>query len=726
MPSIAQITAIMVEYGRMKNFAYLLILSLAYLRANTGIGDIHIIENAKDLNGCIYDNRVEQRPFAFEAVVTAPSRPSTGRFALSDNTGSASLYDNAFWPTNRLLAGDRIFISGFVRHDADGKNYAMATNISVRTHGPPPRPVRATFSDINSGRYLNQIVAVEGNVLDAFQDEIDPRFVFLILSNERDTVYLSSEYSARDEKLLFNLVGARISVKGLCTDYRYNYARKVLGLDITIDNVSSVKIVSPAPANPFDVPMLKTRTGPIGQLPNNTLRRMKIQGQVLATWHRNRMIVRTSSGDITNIRLSQPNLPACGDFVEVTGLPETDFYRWNLSRGTWRKTQTEATSRSLPPRSVTAKTLLTDKHGRPQFNALLHGETIRLCGLVQSITPVGNGEGRILLDCEGLSIPVDIGSIPAAAHGLERNSTVEVTGTCVMETESWSPHTPFPHVENCFIVVRTTDDIRVIASPPWWTIGKLLGVIGSLLVALLAFGVWNRTLQHLADRRGRQLFKEQIVSARSEMRIEERTRLAIELHDSISQNLTGISMQIDAANRQLEKHPDKTRNHLGIASRTLDSCRGELRNCIWDLRNQTLDEKDMNLVLRRTLQEHIENTNLQIRFNVPRTRLSENTTHAIVRIIRELVTNAVRHGKATHIRIAGALESDRLLFSVADDGVGFVPCDRPSVAEGHFGLQGVQERLRQLHGTIIIDSAPGKGTKVTAQIPTHLGEKRNG
>ena len=69
--------------------------------------------------------------------------------------------------------------------------------------------------------------------------------------------------------------------------------------------------------------------------------------------------------------------------------------------------------------------------------------------------------------------------------------------------------------------------------------------------------------------------------------------------------------------------------------------------------------------------------------------------------------------------LRGELES-------TDDGTGFDPPSRPGLSDGHFGLQGVHERIRQLHGSVVIDSAPGRGTKVTVQLPTHLGEKRNG
>ena len=102
-----------------------------------------------------------------------------------------------------------------------------------------------------------------------------------------------------------------------------------------------------------------------------------------------------------------------------------------------------------------------------------------------------------------------------------------------------------------------------------------------------------------------------------------------------------------------------------------------------------------------------------VRFNVPRERISDNTAHAILRIIRELATNAVRHGKANRIDITGAIRNGRLDLRVRDNGFGFDPDSRPGVGEGHFGLQGVAERVRRLDGEMRIDSRVGSGTDIT-------------
>ena len=124
----------------------------------------------------------------------------------------------------------------------------------------------------------------------------------------------------------------------------------------------------------------------------------------------------------------------------------------------------------------------------------------------------------------------------------------------------------------------------------------------------------------------------------------------------------------------------------------------------------------MDEAIRQTLAPHVTDVELVLRFNVPRDRLSDNTAHAILRIIRELTLNGIRHGGATKIMIAGSIENDKLLFSVRDNGKGFDPENAPGFSEGHYGLLGIQERIEEFEGEFTLKSAFGKGTKATISL----------
>ena len=121
----------------------------------------------------------------------------------------------------------------------------------------------------------------------------------------------------------------------------------------------------------------------------------------------------------------------------------------------------------------------------------------------------------------------------------------------------------------------------------------------------------------------------------------------------------------------------------------------------------------MTEAITRTLEPHAVGVKIAVRFNVPRERLSDSTTHTILHVVRELVVNAIRHGRATEVKVAGECHGDVISFSVRDNGAGFDPAAAPGPAEGHFGLLGIRERLKAHGGTLQIDSAPGAGAKFT-------------
>lgn len=301
----------------------------------------------------------------------------------------------------------------------------------------------------------------------------------------------------------------------------------------------------------------------------------------------------------------------------------------------------------------------------------------------------------------------------------EINSTASTPAAAYFRDIAILKHNNAPsHANGNWLVVTGDDEsVRVTALPGFLTTTNVLLFL--IVLFLLAAGIlsWNAFLHRLVDRRSRELTNERLASFSSCLKVEERTRLAVELHDTIAQMLKGVSLEIDAARDFAKTNSDEMDRHLNIAAQTLASCQADLRNCLWDLRNQTLDDISMNEAIRRTLSPHLNGAVLTVRFNVERELFSDNTTLALLRIIRELSLNAVRHGKADIIRIAGCIAKNEILFSITDNGCGFDTSHIPGVEQGHFGLQGVVERVETLGGILNIDSSPGNGTRVDISIP---------
>ena len=142
------------------------------------------------------------------------------------------------------------------------------------------------------------------------------------------------------------------------------------------------------------------------------------------------------------------------------------------------------------------------------------------------------------------------------------------------------------------------------------------------------------------------------------------------------------------------------------------STRTELKRCLFDLREDILEDMDFERALRQTLRPVMGDSRLRIRFRVARSSMDDSLAHAVLSIVRELVSNAVRHGRATSVTVAGTLEhsidtpcgGNRIVFSVRDDGIGFDPAACVGPSEGHFGLTGIRDRIDRADGEFILKS----------------------
>ena len=669
------------------------------------------IRSAADLAAATFDRSAVGTPFEFDATLQSDFIPSNeGTFAVQDSSGPMIVRQVfASWATNRLAAGTRVRIRGTIEYGTRSHvPFANCSDLSALGPGPAPTIPTITGKDFTSGRFDCRVVRIVAKVRDAFPDEIDPGYAYLVLDCDGETVYLPKSVNALKNGSS-TILGSTIEATGICTP-SFPAGRRHLGRSLA----GTFKVISPATTDPFNVPEL----GSFNRLHPQEIARLgqhRVRGRILAVWHGDTALLKADDDRIVKIEFAQHDLPTVDASVEVVGFPESDLYNINLTRAIWRTTPgTEVESET--PTTASTESLLSDSSGHPRYDYLAHGRLIRLSGIVRNLPGEGNDDGRFNLESGRFIVPIDVSSCPEALSAIGVGYGIEVSGVCLMETENWRPNAVFPRIKGFALVVRRPDDIRVVSRPSWWTPVHTLSVVGTLLTILVAILIWNLLLRRAVERRSRALEKEITARIGSDLKVYERTRLAVELHDSLAQNLTGVSLEIDAASDFAKENPNEMMRHLDIASSALKSCRDELRNCLWDLRNQSLEDEDMDTAIRRTLTPHLGGANLSVRFNVPRARLPDNVAHAILRIIRELTVNAVRHGRAKEIKVAGCIEDGHLLFSVRDNGCGFDPDDRPGVEEGHYGLQGISERAEDLDGDMTIESKPGHGTKVTVRI----------
>ena len=704
----------------MKSTLPVLAIFLTHLAVLTALGNP--VTSLAELQKLIASPNHCTNEFCVEGTIIVSSQYEISRtnslrvacFIVADESGGVRFRDIRVRPEDLHARGSRVRVEGCLTSFPMRKNHTRVKKITLLGHENCPPVLPATGEDICNGKYLNRETSVEGTVIDILRDEIDPKFSFIILDAGSVPVYVAindrGETSARD------LIGAVIRVTGISILTECENARTGTHIEINPTGDNPIDILKAPPDDPFAVPDIDILERNANKAQEQSMRRMKVRGQVVACWKGNRMLVRKADGTIAKVRLSQTDCPQYGQFIEAAGYPETDLFSINLSRAIWR-TFPGGDTDNTAAEAVGASYLLTDGHGNRMIKATYNGRRIRLTGEVRGIYKVERNCIKVDLACEGHQIGTYLSYTDVVPDNLEVGSVIEATGTCVMETETWRPQTPFPRIEDVALAVHAPADVRVLSRPPWWTPARMAVAGGGLLAALIGIFIWNLALRRTSERKGRQLFRAEIGKVKANLKTDERTRLAIELHDSIAQNLTGVAMEIETARRLAPPTANAMMAHLDLGSRTLKSCRDELRNCLWDLRCQALEAKNMNAAIRSTLQPHAEKTQINVRFNVLRSLLPDNTAHAILCVIRELVINAIRHGQASAVQIAGELDDKSLMFSVRDNGTGFDPAAAPSVLQGHFGLQGIEERVRQLGGTFTLSSEVGKGTRGKVVIP---------
>ena len=194
----------------------------------------------------------------------------------------------------------------------------------------------------------------------------------------------------------------------------------------------------------------------------------------------------------------------------------------------------------------------------------------------------------------------------------------------------------------------------------------------------------------------------------------ERERMARELHDTLSQGLAGLILQLEAADAHLAAdHPERARS---ILEQSMDKARGtlrEARQAIDDLRQPA--GRDLAEAAAREVQRFTQATGLACDPLIElSTAIPEATAETAIRAISEGLTNIARHAHAKHVTLRLSEVGKELEIELQDDGVGF---DQQAVQPGHYGLLGMRERLRLAGGWLDIQSEAGKGTCLLIKIP---------
>jgi signal transduction histidine kinase len=409
------------------------------------------------------------------------------------------------------------------------------------------------------------------------------------------------------------------------------------------------------------------------------------------------------TGGGTRIYSKENSLLPVGTEVDVFGFLKRGEYGPALEDAIYRKAGQFHLPAPIPLASAT--------------NALDHDSDLVQCEAVIQEQWLSRDGIRLKLSDGAIEFPALLRTSNSALNPRDwaPGTRVRVAGICTVELPTLPARPGTWEPQSFQILLRSPDDITVLQPPSWWNAEHVAWVFAglaaaSLLVVAVVIGISRRRLR-----------AETIQRMKSEAEFaavwNERNRMARELHDTLAQGLSAISMQLEAVKRHLPAET-KAREFLEIARTLVREKLADARDAIWNMRSQVLESGNLATALGDIVKTLTDGTDTQgelcVRGNIRRLApLAENN---LLRIGQEAITNASKYAAAKNILVTLDFEERRLRLNISDDGKGF-DVNSPPASESGFGLKGMQERAAEIHAEFSVSSEPGEGTIVTLTLP---------
>jgi signal transduction histidine kinase len=664
------------------------------------------LTTALDIRTLPYERSLEKLPIDLTGVIGFIE--SGGTAFLQDGTAGTHLH---FKPVrNDLRVGDRVRVKGT---STAGLYFpgVDVLEVEVLGHESPPAPVPAVYDDLATGRFHYQRVLVEG--LGRTLTPLDEDRSLLRLSMGSRVIEVRVDAPPESAP---KVIDARLRITALAAG-GINDRRQLVFPYLRVTDWSDVTISQTAP---------EVETLPVTSAANllhfgaadEPHHRVRIRGTVLAALADGRVFLRDAtppppprdakvdepllSPSIAIYLSTTPSLQT-GHFAEIVGFPIMTGFSASLA---------DAVVLSSKPQNEPEASPVT----LSQFQNGSHD-----ADLVRLTTPAvlndyfRTPEGHELRFTSG-GVSIRAFLLEKAPPSLEIGSSCLLTGICLIESSTDKGFRSQP--ERASLLLRSSRDLEVLSTAPFWTAKRLviaIAILGGLVFLTL---VWI-TLQR------RQITRLEQTVAHQATR-EERQRIAREFHDTLEQELAGLSLRLDAATtRPLD---DKARTLLETSRSLVSRIQSEARNLVSDLRDTehvtTLPESLQLLASRAP-----EGIEIVLDLH-PIPAIPPHITHHLRMIAQEAITNALKHAHPTQIQLHLHLSTTpslhhsttpslpaTLLLRITDNGHGFDPTAQTHGQPGHFGCIGIRERARKVGAEVRWESEAGKGTAVCVELP---------
>jgi signal transduction histidine kinase len=500
-------------------------------------------------------------------------------------------------------------------------------------------------------------------------------------------------------------VDAEIMISG-CLSPFYNQRAEFLGIRLHVSGTNDIVVLKPAPEDPFRLPLT-----PLNEM-------LPVSDGIMdGHWRRVSGIVTYSRGSALYIQEGDHALKInthaevplqAGAVIDAVGFPAMGDCFAELNEALIRKTGTH----TLPePLVLSPDIIAASKQPSPGAATLdLDGRVVQIRGVIVQVGEPVDGQRNILFLAEGSvysALLEERDGVPSFVDRLPKSQPVNITGILVFH-RTVDQRENFP--QSWKLLLRDTSDIQILPGGPWLTRQRevALQIITALLLVLtIGIIIWLRI----------RIIKQKQHQHDLDLLLTERKRIAADLHDTLQQNLAGISLQVQSALKATEAAPGKVAGFLQITRQALEDAHAMLRTSVWDLRAATIKGTSLGQAVA-ALAPSIPGHTLTCRLDLLPKEIPEERSTQLLAVIKESITNIVKHAEATEIVITASPAQDAFQITIDDNGKGFDTTAISFSATGHYGLTGMKERMRRIDGLFQIESEPGHGTRVILTFPS--------
>lgn len=663
----------------------------------------------------------EQRPFHGVGVVTfVPYWRERACIvaATNDPNGTAVYVSGAIAerPVAKLLgfdkleAGQVVEITGTTWAAAFAPGLRAAEILLLGRQALTPAP-EVRLKDLAWGSHDNQRVRLRGVVTAVpGHTEADDRMTTLRLATADGPFIAHIHGTSRD---LGTLVDAEVRLEGVAMSF-FNQRSEFIGVQVEVADESGLTVLKPAPSDPFAAPPV-----PLDAIlayspaPPDCHRRM-ITGLVTYT-RPGEFFYLQDGGHAVRVNTSCHAPVAIGDIVEAAGFPTLAASFSELENAVYRRTGRHG--EPPPPLALAPKDLLS-MHLFPEGNLANYDcRLIRTEGRLfrADANSPAKGETELYLDVGTRTLRARLAGPlpPTLAREIGNEPVVSLTGICRIKLESGLPAGRVPAVTDVLILLRDGADITILPDLAWQARrrGRFLGRAAYGALALAVFVIVGLLWRINHNRRIRQ---------RMQAVIDERKRMAGDLHDSIEQHISGARMLLQASLDLTPETPARVKEAIGMATGILAAAKAEVKTIVWNLRSDALHARTLADLLGdlATKLSAARRVRIHTRLEALPTDLPPTTVVELLSIAQEATTNAIDHGHATKLLFGARRTAAGFALEIVNNGAPFDPDAALGPAQGHFGLAQLRERANRIGATLIITSRPAL-TIVKIEVKKH-------